>query len=100
MGPYYRRAIALSKKLRTIEGIEVLPDEVRSPMMHLRFSATKEEMEARVRKIASEQKIMTLPGIFLSESTNLQRYEYQVGRASMQFSLQQMVSLFEQLAGW
>ncbi len=99
MAAYYRRAVALSKKLHEIEGIEVLPDEVRSPMMHVRFSATKEEMEARVRKIATEQKIMTLPGIFLSESTNLQRYEYQVGRASMKFSLQQMVRLFEELAG-
>jgi len=99
MGAYYRRAVALSKKLRSIEGIEVLPDEVRSPMMHLRFSATKEEMEARVRRIAAEQKIMTLPGIFLSESSHLQRYEYQVGRASMELSLDEMVDLFKQLAG-
>jgi hypothetical protein len=68
-------------------------------MMHLRFSATKEQMEERVRKIATEQKIMTLPGIFLSESANLQRYEYQIGRASMEFSLERTVSLFAQLAG-
>jgi threonine aldolase len=99
MAAYYRRAVALSKKLRLIEGIEVLPGEVRSPMMHLRFSATKEQMEERVRKIATEQKIMTLPGIFLSESANLQRYEFQVGQASMGFTLVQMVDLFRQLAG-
>jgi len=99
MAVYYRRAVSLSKKLRTIEGIEVLPDEVRSPLMHLRFSATAKEMETRVRKIAKEQKVMTLPGIFLSESTQLQRYEYQIGRASMQFSLNEMVAIFRQLAG-
>jgi len=40
-----------------------------------------------------------LPGIFLSESTQLQRYEYQIGRASMQFSLNEMVAIFRQLAG-
>jgi hypothetical protein len=67
--------------------------------MHLRFSATAKEMETRVRRIAKEQKVMTLPGIFLSESTHLQRYEYQVGRASMRFSLNEMVELFRQLAG-
>ncbi len=99
MGDYYRRARALAKELRGIEGIDVLPDEVRSPLMHLRFNATRAVMENRVRRIAKEQKIMTLPRIFVKDGTRLQRYEYQVGRASMTFSLDEMVSLFAQLAG-
>lgn len=99
MAIYYRRAVALAKKLRSIDGIEVLPDEVRSPMMHLRFRATAAEMDSRVRRIASKEKIMTLPGIFVSESSQLQRYEFQIGRASMEFTLTEMVTIFEKLAG-
>ena len=99
MAGYYRRARALAKRLREVEGVEVLPDDVRSPLMHLRFRATKSEMESRVRRIASEQRVMTLPQVFVKEGTRLQRYEYQVGRASMAFTLEEMVSLFAQLAG-
>ncbi len=99
MGAYYRRARALAKELRSIEGIDVLPDEVRSPLMHLRFNATKAEMEDRVRTIATKQQVMTLPRVFMKDGTRLQRYEYQVGRASMAFTLDEMVSLFAQLAG-
>ena len=99
MNGYYRRARALAKELRRVEGIDVLPDEVRSPLMHLRFNATQSEMEGRVRRIAVQQKTMTLPRVFVKEGTRLQRYEYQVGRASLAFSLTEMVDLFAQLAG-
>ena len=99
MGTYYRRARALAKELRGVDGIDVLPDDVRSPLMHLRFNATKAAMEGRVRTIAKEQKIMTMPSIFMKDGTRLQRYEYQVGSASLAFTLQEMVSLFRQLAG-
>ena len=98
MPAYYRRARALAKKLRDIEGLDVLPQDVRSPLMHLRFSATAAQMDRRVRRIIREQGVMTLRGS-TSEAAKLQRYEFQVGRASMEFSLDEMVSLFGQLAG-
>ncbi len=99
MPTYYRRAKALAAALRQVDGIEVWPDQVRSPLMHLRFSSTATQMERRVRTIARDQKIMTLPYIFSRDDARHQRYEFQVGRASMEFSLDEMVSIFTQLAG-
>jgi hypothetical protein len=99
MAAYYRRARALAKQLREIEEIDVLPDEVRSPMMHLRFAETVEVMESRVREIVARDQIWTFARPFISEGTHLQRYEYQVGRASMKLSLDEMVTVFRELAG-
>jgi len=99
MATYYRRARALAKRLRDVAGIDVLPDDVRSPLMHLRFAETSEVMESRVREIAEREQIWTFAQPFISEGTHLQRYEYQVGRASMKFSVDEMVALFRELAG-
>lgn len=99
MATYYRRARALAKELHDIEGLDVLPDEVRSPLMHVRVAATKAQMEARVRALAESRGIWSFARPFVSEGTRLQRYEFQVGRASMALRLDQMVEAFTQLAG-
>lgn len=99
MATYYERAVALSEHLRTIDGLDVLPDEVRSPMMHLRFHATAAQMESRVRSIATSDHVWTFTAPFVDEGTNLQRYEYQVGRATMAFSVDELVATFSRLAG-
>jgi threonine aldolase len=99
MAAYYRRARALAKRLREVERIDVLPDDVRSPLMHLRFAETSHVMESRVREIAEREQIWTFARPFISEGTHLQRYEYQVGRASMEFSVDEMVAVFRELAG-
>ncbi|OYV64491.1 MAG: hypothetical protein B7X07_06275 [Actinobacteria bacterium 21-64-8] len=99
MAKYYRRARALAKELRAIEGLDVLPDEVKSPLMHVRFGATKAQMETRVRALAQSRGIWSFARPFVSEGTRLQRYEFQVGRASMELRLDQIVEAFTQLAG-
>jgi len=99
MAAYYRRARSLAKRLRALDGIDVLPDEVRSPLMHVRFAETVVVMESRVREIVARDQIWTFARPFISEGTHLQRYEYQVGRASMEFSLDEMVAVFRELAG-
>jgi threonine aldolase len=99
MNAYYRRARALAKELRLIDGLDVLPDEVRSPLMHVRIAATADQMQERVRQIATTDRLWTLPRPFIIEGSRLRRYEVQIGRASMQLSLDEMVSAFRRLAG-
>lgn len=99
MPTYYRRARALARELRDIEGLDVLPDEVRSPLFHVRFFATESEMESRVREIAETSRVWTLRQPFTVEGTRLQRYEIQIGRASVELSLDETVSIFRRLAG-
>lgn len=99
MTTYFRRARAIAKKLRTLDGIEVLPDEVRSPLMHVRFAATTAQLESRARAIADDEDVWTFAKPFVSEGTNLQRLEFQVGRATMDFSVDDAVALIARLAG-
>jgi len=99
MAGYYRRARALATQLRDIDGIDVLPDEVRSPLMHLRFAETIDVMESRVRAIVERDHLWTFGRPFISEGTHLQRYEFQVGKASMKLNLDEMVAAFRELAG-
>ena len=99
MTAYFRRARAIAQGLHALEGLDVLPDEVRSPLMHVRIRATTKEMEARARAIAEQESVWTFAKPFVSEGTRLQRIEFQVGRATMEFSVDEVVALFARLAG-
>ena len=96
---YFRRARAVARQLRDIEGLDVMPDEVRSPMMHLRFNGTLEEMRNRSARIAESRGVGTFAQPFISEGTHLQRYEYQIGSASMQLDVKETVAIIAELAG-
>ena len=100
MATYFRRARAVARELRDIEGLDVLPDEVRSPMMHLRFNTTIEEMRDRAARIADSRGVWTFARPFISEGTRLQRYEYQIGSASMQLDVKETVDIFTELADY
>ena len=100
MATYYRRARAIAKQLGTVESLDVLPDDVRSPLMHLRFAATKAEMASRARLIAERRGVWTFAHPFISEGTRLQRYEFQVGSATMELSLDETLEVIAGLAGY
>ena len=99
MATYFRRARALATELRAVDGLDVLPDQVRSPLMHLRFRATVDEMRERAAQIAQSHGVWTFAQPFVSEGTRLQRYEFQVGRASMALSIDETVAIITRLAG-
>ncbi len=99
MPKYFGHAVAIAKALRDVPGVEVLPDPVQSPMMHVRFSASLEQVRARVVEIAKSEKIWTFSRPFFSEGPTLQRFEFQVGDATLEFSPREVRGLFELLAG-
>ncbi len=99
MPKYFRHAVAIARALRDLPGVEVLPDPVQSPMMHVRFSVGLDELRARVVDIAKSEKIWTFSRPFFSEGPTLQRFEFQVGDATMELSPNEVRALFERLAG-
>jgi threonine aldolase len=99
MPRYYRHAQAIARAVRDIPGVEVLPDPVQSPMMHLRFAVTLDDLRARIIDIAKTEKIWTLSRPWSSEGPRLQRYELHVGDATLQLSPDEIRGLFERLAG-
>ena len=99
MAAYYRRARAVAQRLRGLDDLEVLPERVRSPLMHLRFRASLDEMRARAREIAETDSVWTFAHPFVSEGPRLQRYEFQVGRATMALGLDKTVEVIARLSG-
>jgi threonine aldolase len=99
MPKYYRHALAIARAVRDIPGVEVMPNPVQSPMLHVRFSATLGDLKARVAEIAKTEKIWTFSRPWVSEGPTLQRFELHVGDATLQLQPAEIRGLFERLAG-
>lgn len=98
MGKYYRHAVAISKALSDLPGVEVMPTTVQSSMMHLRFAVTPDELRERALEIARREKIWTFARPYASDGGSLQRIEFSVGDATLEFSPEEVRTLIEQLA--
>lgn len=98
MGKYYRHAVAISKALEDLPGVEVLPSTVQSSMMHVRLKLTPEELRERAFDIARRKKIWTFAQPFVSEGGSLLRVEFTVGDATLDFTPEEVRELIDQLA--
>jgi threonine aldolase len=98
MGKYYRHAVAISKALKGLADVEVLPATVQSSMMHLRLSVTPEELRERAFDIARRRKIWTFAQPFSSEGGSLVRIEFTVGDATLDFTPEEVRNLIDELA--
>lgn len=99
MPRYYEHAVAIAEAVRDLPGVEVLPDPPRSSMMHLRFSVGIDEVRARVIDLATTEQVFTFSRPFVSEGPALQRFELQVGDATLQLNPGEVRGLFERLVG-
>jgi threonine aldolase len=99
MPSYYRRALAIADAVRELPGVEVLPDPVQSPVMHLRFSVTLDELRDRVVEIARTEKVWTFARPWASLGPRLQELELHVGDATLELSPEEIRRLFMRLTG-
>jgi hypothetical protein len=97
MPAYYRHALAIAAAVREIPGVEVLPEPVQSPMMHLRFSVGLEAMRERMADIARTDKVWTFSRPWASLGRKLQEFELSVGDATLQLSPEEIRDLFVRL---
>jgi len=97
MPKYYRHAVAIGKALRDLPGVEVLPNPVQTPMMHLRLSVGLDQLRTRAFEIAKADKIWTFSRPFVSEGPSLQRIEFPVGDATLEFHPREVRALVERL---
>ena len=97
MPKYYRHAVAIGKALRDVPGVEVLPYPVQSPMMHLRLDIGEKELRDRALAIARNESIWTFARPFVSEGATLQRVEFTVGDATLDFRPADVRALVERL---
>jgi threonine aldolase len=94
---YYRHALAIAAAVRDIPGVEVLPEPVQSPMMHLRFSTSLDAFSERVIEIARTDKVWTFARPWVSLGPRLQEFELSVGDATLELSPEEIRDLFMRL---
>jgi threonine aldolase len=94
MPAYYRHALAIATAVRDIPGIEVMPEPVQSPMMHVRFSASLDAIRERVVDIARTDKVWTFARPWSSLGPKLQEFEFSVGDATLELSPDEIRDLF------
>lgn len=99
MPKYYEHAVAIADAVRDLAGVEVIPDPPQSSMMHLQLTVGVDEMRARMIDLATTEKTFTFSRPFRSEGPALQRFELQVGDATLQLSPGEVRGLFERLIG-
>jgi threonine aldolase len=97
MSAYYRHALAIAAAVRDVPGVEVLPEPVQSPMMHLRFSAGLDAIRERVVEIARTDKVWTFSRQWASLGPRLQEFELSVGDATLELSPEEVRDLFVRL---
>jgi threonine aldolase len=98
MPTYYEHARKIAEALRDIPGVSLVPDTVQAPMFHLRLSVSVDELRTRALEIARKEKIMTFARPFVSEGTSLQRIEFTVGDATLDFGPDEVRRLISLLA--
>ena len=96
---YYERAQKIARVLNRIEGIEILPFPVQSPMMHVRVSGPCEAVRARMLDVARNDGIWMFGGAYDTEGPRLQRFEFNVGDATLAFTTKEIGQLFERVVG-
>ena len=99
MPRYYRHARAIARAVRGLPGVEILPDPVQSPVMHIRFAVSLADLQARVVDIAKSEKVWTFSRPWASEGPRLQRFELHVGDATLELSPEEIRGLFQRLSG-
>jgi threonine aldolase len=97
MPTYYRHAIAIATALGDLPGIEVLPEPVQTPMMHLRLRVGLEDLRRHALEIARADRIWTFARPFVSEGASLQRIELSIGDATLEFTPSEVRTLVERL---
>src|ERR1700682_6104318 len=98
MPSYYQHAVAIADALSDLPGVEVIPKPPQSPLMHLQLSVSAAGLERRAFEIARRDKTSTFTRPFSTVSPTLQRIEFTVGDATMDFTPAEVRELIRALA--
>ena len=97
MGLYHAKAIEIAAALAAFPEIEVMPNPPHTNMMHVFVRGTADRLEQAAMEIAREQKIWLVNGWLSSQIPAYQKFELTVGDASLEFTADDVTTLFQTL---
>lgn len=94
---YCAKAIEIAAILKSLPGIELLPDPPQTNLMHVFIRGEKDRLEEATGKIAREQKIWLFRYFAPCRIPGYCKVEFTVGDATLEFSVEEIRRLFEEL---
>jgi threonine aldolase len=97
MAAYHAKAIEIAEALTAFSEIEVLPNPPQTNMMHVFIRGEAERLEQAALDIACEQKVWLLNSFMPAQIPAYQKFELTVGDGALEFSREEVTSLFKEL---
>ena len=92
MGAYVKHARAIAKALAAVEGVEIVPDPLQTPMMHIHLRTTAAAVMAGVRSLATEQRLWAFGGSAAVGTPGIRSVELTVGEATLALSPEEVAA--------
>ena len=96
---YLDHARATAAALSGVPGITIFPDPPQVPMMHLLLPVAKDDYAKAARRLAEDQGIWVSPFSMPTADPAVQRLEFSVGDATLQFTPAAVAEIFAGLTG-
>jgi threonine aldolase len=97
MPDYVAKAQEIAAILKSQPGVEVIPENPPTNMMHVFFAGEKEELELRALQIAEQHKVLLFGALSPIPDSDHQKLELVVGEAALDLSNEELLALFNQL---
>jgi len=97
MQQYADHARAVAAELRTLAGVDVVPDPPQTPMMHLHLDVEVKALRAAALRLAEDDGIWTWPRSAPTDSPRRRKVELVVGDATLEFSPEEVRGVVERL---
>jgi threonine aldolase len=96
---YLDHARAIAGALSGVPGVTLVPDPPQVPMMHLLLRVAKDDYAKAARRLAEEQGIWVSPFCMPTADPAVQRLEFSVGDATLEFTPAAVAQIFAGLIG-
>lgn len=93
MPHYVERARTMAAALRDVPGVRVVPDPPHTNMMHLLLDVAAEDFDANTRRLAEQDGAWTWPGGAPTLTPGVQRVEFSVGDATLDWEPQEIADV-------
>ena len=91
---YVTKAQEIAKAISSLPGVKVIPEKVKTNMMHLELAQTKDTLHKRMKE-SKEQGFDIGMGIWREEPAGLSRLELSIGDAALELSTNEIVERLE-----
>lgn len=97
MPRYYKHAVAIAAKLRSISGVEVMPDPPQTSMMRILLRVQDKAFRAAACRIARERGIYTFRATMPAQSRTMRMVELSVGDKTLELTPKEIAEVVKEL---